>query len=177
MAAEAIARAVLSVFRQQSTGGQERFGNWHGRLATALEKPLLDAYLYGLRKHRARDDEWAATQAEAQAREAAVQVNDSTTNMLESGREYREVFSSDRAALIGVDQWDKAVSAAQVRAAQSKGLKLRWVTRGPRVCPTCRKLSGKVRNPGKAFGVWNGEPILAPPVHPSCYCVLEEVRA
>ncbi len=172
---EAIARAVHRIFRMQSQSGAERMGNWMGRMRDALLKPLLAGYVAALKRMGARDDDWAEATALAQAAEAAVQLNDATTDMLERGRDYREVFSAERAALIGVDQWDKAYGACQVRAAQTKKQKLRWVTKGPKVCSVCKKLSGKMQTPGKAFAILKGEPIYHPPVHPSCYCVLETV--
>lgn len=170
---EAIARSVLRVFRQQSSAGNERMGNWMGRMREALAKPLLDGYLAALKRFGARDDEWAAATAQSQAAEAAVQLNDATTNMLENGRDYREVFSADRAVLIGVNQWDQAYGACQVRAAQSKKQKLRWVC-GAKPCKTCRKLNGKVKKPGSVWAVLpDGTSIFAPPSHPHCNCRLE----
>jgi hypothetical protein len=170
---EAIARSVLRVFRQQQQSGGERFGNWTGRMREALAKPLLEGYVAALKRFGVRDDDWAATVSLQQAAEAAVQLNDATTDMLERGRDYREVFSSDRAALVGVDQWDKAYGACQVRAAQTKKQKLRWVAKGPNICKACKKLAGKVRNPGKAFAIVEGVPIFHPPLHIHCYCELE----
>ena len=157
-------------------------------MAEALIKPLTDAYLHWVGKllparsaiesFASGEDQmsWAIATAKQQAQELAVQLNDATTNMLENGREYRDVFSSDRAALIGVDQWDKAQSMCQVRAAQVKRVKLKWVV-GAKPCKVCKKLDGKTRNPGKSFGIVNGVPVLAPPIHPHCYCTLEEVSA
>lgn len=173
---EAIARAVLRVFRQQSHSGGERFGNWTGRMADALIKPLLEAYQSYLRRMGAKDDDWAEAVSQMQAREAAIQVNQGTTDMLERGREYREVFSSDRAALIGVDQNDKAHGACQVRAAEGKGEVLVWEC-GAKPCKTCVKLNGRVRKPGKAFAIVHGEPVFHAPLHPNCNCKTRTQRA
>jgi len=172
---EAVARGVLRIFRQQSQSGAEKMGNWMGRMREALYAPLLLGYKAALRRFGSKDDEWAEATAMQQAAEAAVQLNDATTHMLAEGRDYREVFSADRAALIGVDQWDKAYGACQVRAAQNKGQRLRWVTKGPNICKTCKKLAGKIRSPGKAFVVLNGEAFFAPPIHVHCFCELEAV--
>ena len=173
--AEAIARAVHRIFTQQKQAGIERAGNWMGRLREALYAPLLLGYKAALKRFGSKDDEWAEATAMQQAAEAAVQINDATTNMLEQGRDYREVFSADRAALIGVDQWDKAYGACQVRAAQNKGLRLQWEC-DSKPCPVCIKLNGKVRSPGKAFAIIKGVAIYAPPTHPACKCRIKEVR-
>ena len=175
--AESIARAALRIFRQQKEGGGEKFSRWYGVMAEALVKPLTDAYLHWVGKllpqrsaiesfaSGADHMDWALATAQAQAQEAAVQINDATTNMLENLRSYKEVFSSDRAALIGVDQAHKAETACQVRAAQVKKVKLEW-TVGANPCPKiCKKLAGKQRNPGKSFAIVNGERILHPPAH------------
>ena len=179
----------MRIFRQQRGGGGDRFGNWHGRMAEALIKPLTDAYLHWVGKllparsaiesFASGEDQmsWALETAKAQAAELAVQLNDATTNMLENGRTYKEVFSSDRAAIIGVDQAARAEMACQVRAAQVKKVKLKWVTMGPKPCGACKKLNGKIRNPGKAFAIVNGEPVFHPRLHPHCFCELEEVSA
>ena len=173
---EAIARSVLRVFRQQQQAGAERMGNWMGRMREALHGPLLAGCKAALRRFGSTDDEWAETMALQQASEAAVQLNDATTDMLERGRDYKEVFSADRAALIGVNQWDQVYGACQVRAAQSKGLRLVWEC-DSKPCKVCVKLNGKVRKPGKAFAIIGGVPIYAPPTHVSCKCRIREVKA
>ena len=186
-----LARAVHRIFTQQKQSGGEKMGRWHGKLAEAMTMPLYDIYAAAMRKHGKPsqprgaiesfaagepDEQWMVAMAQAQAQEAAIQINDATTNMLEAGRDYSEVFSTDRAALIAVDQEHKAQMNAQVYGAKQRKQKLKWVC-DSKPCSICRKINGKVRNPGKMFAIVNGEPVFAPPTHPNCKCVLENVSA
>ena len=185
-----LARAVHQIFTQQKQSGGERFGRWTSKLAEAMTGPLFDIYTAGMRKYGkpesnrsaiesfASGDEnmsWMVAMAKEQALEAARQINEASANMLESGRDYREVFSTDRAALIALDQEHKAQMNCQVYGAKQRKVKLQWVT-DSKPCPKiCLKLKGKTRNPGKMFAMVNGEPLFSPPAHIHCRCSLVEV--
>lgn len=184
-----LARAIYHVFTQQKQGGGEKFGRWHGKLADAMAMTLFDVYTAGMRKHGKpdsprgaiesfasgeEDNSWMAAMAKEQAAEAARQINEASANMLDSGRDYREVFSTDRAALIALDQEHKALMNCQVYGAKQRKQKLRWQN-DSKPCSVCKKINGKVRNPGKAFAIVNGAPVFTPPVHPNCKCRLVEV--
>lgn len=166
-ASVALARAVHIVFTQQKQSGSEKFGNWLGRMADAMTLQLMAVYKQGMRAAKVKDDRWVAVTARSQAVEAARQVNEASANMLDLGRDYKEVFSRDRAALIAVDQEQKARMNCQVFGAMSRKNKIRWQC-DAKPCRTCLKLNGKTRNPGKMFAVFGGVPILAPPLHPNC---------
>lgn len=182
-----LARAVHQIFTQQKQGGGERFGKWNSKLAEAMTGPLFDAYTAGMSKYgkpeRGRgaiesfasgeeNVSWMVAMAKEQALEAARQINEASANMLDSGRDYREVFSTDRAALIALDQEHKAQMNCQVYGAKQRKQKLRWVC-DSKPCSVCKKINGKVRSPGKMFAIVAGVPVFAPPTHPNCKCRLE----
>ncbi len=171
--ARQVANAVASWFRRQRqangrTGPSSLF-------AAALIEPLANCYLAGLKAAKASDVEVAVAQAKMQAKELAMQLNESTRNMLANDRPLGEVFGSDRAALIGLDADNVARQRCVGLGAKERGSMLEWVTDG-KPCPSCRKLAGKKRRPGKAFGMLkDGTPILQAPAHPSCRCKCVEV--
>ena len=163
--ATAIANVVARIFRQQKQSGRERFGDWNSRLATVLLQSLAPSYVAGMKRAKATDIDWAANAAKIQAQEAAAQINEATTNMLDASRDIREVFSSDRAALIGLDQYDKAIAACEAHGAKERGTRLEWVVDSSPCSRICRKLAGKIRRPGKVFVIVDGVPIFGPPAH------------
>lgn len=175
--AEGIAKAVNGIFRQQKSlalGGKERFHDWDSRLAKALLAPMAAAFLAGLKSSKAFDSEWAASAARNQASDAAYWINDGTASMVQELRDPRDVLSSDRAALIGLDQANRIAEQCKAQGARERGKKLMWVTDG-KACDFCKKLNGRVRKPGVAFLEHNGKSIMGPPGHMNCKCRTREV--
>lgn len=174
--ASRVANAVHSLFKQQRVlahEGRERFLAFNGKLAAAIIDSLGPVYIAAMKRSKVKDADWAVQAIEIQAREAAMQINEATNNLLDSDRTFNEVFGPDRAALIGLDQYDKAVAACEARGAKERGNRIEWFC-AAKPCKFCAKLRGKVRTPGKAFAIWNGVPIYTAPCHPHCSCETRE---
>ena len=180
--AEAIARATSSWFRRQrqlitQTGTRRAYGAT-ATFATELTEALVNSYLAGLKAAKAPADraEEALAQAKSHAQELARQLQDATANMLAADRPLGEVFGSDRAAAIGVQEDNVARQRCLGIAAKVRGNGLRWETDG-KPCKHCKPLAGKVVRPGEAFAIdANGQPVYHAPFHKFCRCKCVEVN-
>lgn len=140
------------------------------QFADELEARLLTVY-----KEALNAEDGPITDAEPLARqhaaELARQLQDATANMLSEGKALGEVFGSDRAALVGLQEDNKARQIALgVAATAAKDEMLEWQTDANPCERICRKLNGKKRWPGKMFAVVDGKPVYHAPAHVSCKC-------
>ncbi len=174
-----VGAAVMRIFRQQrqqARGGRERFADWNSRLATALTEPIARLYLQELRAQKAgkalADD--CVASARARAIQVAAEMNATTGEWLQEGRDEREVFSEDRAARAAVTEASHATHEAFLMVAHTRGQRVRWVVDG-NPCAECRSLNRRVVTPGQQFVTRGGIAVYGPPVHPHCFCTLKAV--
>lgn len=158
-----IAEAVRSIFeaqRDQAYGGKVRFRDWNRRMADAL----FPAF-----KRIVKDETLAMAQANFVARE----VNRTTNEWLDQGREIDTVFSADRVAVIALTEANNLRQAKFIE--RNHGKRVRWVaSRNP--CPECKALDGKIVTAGKQqFITKDGRSLDGPTLHPHCKCTLEVV--
>lgn len=174
---------IRRLFREQkklADGGEERFGDWHNRVQNALFPVLGEAYLWGLkqvRKGKLPPDVVNAVAALAGERAVILsrQLNDTTSEWLQEGKDTSQVFSPERIAQIVMTEISTARYAPQVEVSKQRKEKLRWQV-GSDPCPQCRSLNGKVVTPGKKFRSRGGTEVEAPPLHPHCHCSLGVVK-
>lgn len=158
-----IAEAVRSVFeiqRDQAYGGKVRFRDWNRRLADAIYPAFL---------RLAKDEGLAREQANYVARE----VNRTTNEWLDQGREIDTVFSADRVAAIAFTEANNLKQARFID--KHHGKRVRWVADDD-PCPDCKSLDGKIVTAGKQqFISKSGRSVDGPTLHPHCHCTLEVV--
>lgn len=177
---ERVARAVRSVFKQQRMQAEDldksRFGDWNSKLAQALSTAVAELYLDSAKRAGADPDlhvdDFVAL-AKARAIETARLINATTSEWLQEGRDYEEVFGGNRVMMVASTEAVNALGAGRVVVAATSKKRLRWVCKGD-ACPECRALNGKVVRAGKPFTIIDGKPIYNPPAHPNCYCELED---
>ena len=172
-----IASAVMGIFRQQYerylASPSDSMGRWDAKLADALQKPLLQLYMRSAIKARGNrpldERELAAdltANAKTRALELARDLNSTSRQWLEQGREGATIFSADRAASIGLTEASRAHHDAKAVTASAAGVKrLRWVAKGSS-CPECKSLNGKTIEIGKEFVSKGGTRAEYPPLHP-----------
>ena len=176
--AHALAKVVASFFRKQrqahSQTGRSRFLSTTGMFAAELEPVLSQCYLAGLKVLRAPNAtvDVAVAAAKIHAQELARQLNESTGNMLAEDKPLGDVFGTDRAANIGMQEDKVALERCKGLVAKHRGKRLKWVVDG-KPCKMCKRLGGRIRKPGQSFGNdLQGNPILQAPSHVNCKCRL-----
>lgn len=174
--------ALRQLFREQkklADRGKERFGDWHIKLQKVLAPILGEMYLWGLKQVRKGRLPLEVVESVASlAGERAVllsrQLNDTTSDWLEEGRDTDQVFSPERIAQIVMTEMAMARHKPQVLVSKRRKEKLQWQT-GGKPCPRCQKLAGRVVKAGGWF-VSGKDKVQHPPLHPHCYCRLVVVR-
>ncbi len=167
---DAIAKVVRAVFttqRQQAKADKEKFGDWNQRFASMLEKPMLTLYLESAKSSKLKAQLVADFTVTAKNRASIVaqEINDTTSDWLQEGRELKDVFSVARVVRIATTEAAFALRAGKALKAKSTGKRLRWRARA-NACKFCRQMNGKVVKVGKAFGINAGRAIQHPPAHP-----------
>lgn len=177
---DSIATVIRRIFRAQrplAAADKSRFGDWDGKLAKELGAASLQVFLESVPKEaRKTMADTFASMASQRAIQSAREINDTTENWLDEGRDLKAIFGVDRVVTIAGTEANFAIQAAKVVLAKARGRKVRWKL-GPKPCKFCKGLKGKVRKPGEVFGIHHGIPIIAPPAHVRCMCSLEEVTA
>ncbi len=156
-----IARAVRGVFQTQRRGSRSRMS--YVPLADALLEPLTRLYLKGVRQGTPLANDLMAA-AKQRSIETARLIQQTTTDWLDEGKEKDEVFGDARIASIAVTEASHARNEAFALIAQSRGKKIRWVSRW-KVCKHCKPLIGRVRVAGKPFIRVDGVDVYNPPLH------------
>jgi SPP1 gp7 family putative phage head morphogenesis protein len=87
----------------------------------------------------------------------------------------KPAFGKARASVIAATETTRAYASGEMAAYQAEGYtQWTWVAhRDELACPICGKLAGQTVRIGQAFGEYNGESILQPPVHPNCRCAVK----
>ncbi len=175
--AERIAAVARRVFRMQRAQRQQSYGNTTATFANALMPEIARMLLSGMKRGKGKGSELAETAASV-ARErsqaAAREINATTAQWLDEGRDPREVFGPDRAVTVGLTEAVWAESQGLLLATKARKGKLRWVTEG-KPCKICLSMAGQVRKAGQKFKDRDGGLHDHPPSHPSCRCRLESV--
>lgn len=171
-----IASAAAGILRAQAlqaNGGKERFGDWHGRLAAALEGPIYRAMVASLRTIRGGIQHSPAAQQQARLRATVIaqEINDTTAEWLDQGR---DPFTRERALLIGRTEAVEAKNSARSLVARDGKRRLRWKV-GSKYCADCKSLAGQTVKPGQYFRAASGAKVKHPPLHPNCDCEVEIV--
>lgn len=168
--------AIKGVFRTQkrlAAAGKERFGDWNFKLAKAIEEPLIQMYFHAAKSAKMKRELAPDFVAVAKERilESSRLINGTTSDWISEGR---DPFEPSRVAGIAQTEAMYAMNAARSMVINAKGKKLRWKV-GKKPCKICLRFKGKTVRPGTPFGIVNGQAIYIPPVHPHCYCSVEEV--
>jgi hypothetical protein len=171
----AVFKQTFRTQRMQADAGKERFGDWNRRIAAAIGPFLAIIYAKELRRQKVSfRQEDVDNLVYTRAYQVARDLNATSSEWLESGRDPKDVFSVNRAVAIAMNESAFAVNQARVDAAAQRKKKLRWVI-GGKPCKECKSLAGKVVRPGVQFKTKSGMKIDAPPLHPNCKCTVEEV--
>src|SRR4051812_27047370 len=104
-----LARAVRGVFRNQRRSGRSRLS--YLPLAEALLPVLLKLYLKGVRQGTPLAQELTAA-AEQRANQDAREIQGTTTDWLDEGRDTEQVFGDARIAAIAVTEASRARNEA-----------------------------------------------------------------
>lgn len=186
-AGKEIAAAVMRIFaaqKQHADAGKEKFGDWNSRMANALEPLLFDLYVRSAgksaRKVGVRFDEQELvaelkTRAKVRSIELARDLNSTTSDWVQEGRDSSSVFGVDRAAQTALTEASRAHHDGQLATMEAVGItKTTWRTnKKATVCPQCMSLDGKSLAVGKDYVSKGGLRAKAPPLHPKCFCTLE----
>lgn len=180
-----LASAVQRIFAAQSVQserGKTNFdtANWNRKLAQAIEPELLKLYLQSAKTERTADTpeqklaNALVVMARVDAEVLALQLNTTTSEWLDSGRDPEQVFGVDRAAGIGLTQGARAFNATRSQVGKlAKHKKKKWIIDPATACVECKSLSNKVVAIDKNFRSKGGLEAMFAPLHPNCYCKVE----